>query len=114
MFKKYSGSKSYCSWQHGPCNAYVVESENYLYQVTDPNDWNNSTEKGSWIDPNRPASNNKRLGRPLKANHGVWPPVKTPEKAPANNGKPLKQGTTFTLEKKNGICLPLTEGTYVN
>ena len=54
-----------------------------------------------------------RWGRPLKANGGVWPPVKTPEKVPANNGKPLKQGTTFKLEKKNGICLPLTAGTYL-
>ena len=56
------------------------------------------------------------MGRPVKALGGVWPPpAPTPEETTTNpNGEPPKQGTSYTLEKKNGTCLPLTAGTLLD
>ena len=44
--------KTWCVWEHGPCTEYGFIKSSHSYQVTDPTDWDNSTEKGEWHDPN--------------------------------------------------------------
>ena len=88
-----------------------------LYQVTDANDWNpNATDVLGMEGINDPFLINPKTGKkdlPWTGapRVGKLPPIDQPKQSQHSGA--LKQGTSFSLEMKDGICLPLTAATLV-